>query len=61
MHCGRKEIVVVAMFLALSPLDVSADSTTTEKGSQDGIGRHFLAVSVDPATGVEEVKVVRVD
>jgi len=27
----------------------------------DGVGRHYLAVDVDPATGVQEVAVVRVD
>lgn len=27
----------------------------------DGVGRHYLSVDVDPATGVQEVAVVRVD
>jgi len=27
----------------------------------DGVGRHYLAVDVDPAAGVEEVAVIRVD
>ncbi|NPC52723.1 metallophosphoesterase, partial [Corallococcus exiguus] len=27
----------------------------------DGVGRHFLAVDVDPSAGVREVGLVRVD
>jgi hypothetical protein len=27
----------------------------------DGVGRHYLAVDVDPAAGVQEVAVIRVD